>query len=520
MRCLHSEVFLFALSGVERGFYARVSRLGSQWLELDLHFLSLGGGEIALGWWFEECLVPYLMNSSKLEAVQSISIVTGYGKTRMRGARQGDDGMRKRVRAMLDYMGIQEAAQPNKGRIHINKAALIEEVGRNGGRIIFNQEGYNKWKEEQTTANKFPDVPQTVRPRFRPARPGEGPPGIFIREIRVGDTDIFHRVEPEHAARDDVARYHTDDRRGDRGRDHDHRSNDRRYHRRDGGEAERVDYRRDDRYGDRIHGADSRGNRDYHNGDRSRDSDYDRHRDRGRPRQEDHYRDNRGADSRSSHRDDYGRRNSSSYIDDPGHYGDKGSRHYGPDGYRETSTRDLDRRGRSRSRDRGEGPYYNSGGQARDMHRGSSYDRARAPPMVKQEPRHDDPRRRDSHFSSSSGNRMMEDDHYGGYVEPTRPESTNDYSRHDVVVKEEPDNNGYLNRGSFGDAAGSNYQPDMEAGAASGGDNYGYKGPGVGGTKDSLSGTKRGAPDDTQRPQQPTRGYKVEPLTTKRRSSQ
>lgn len=59
-----------------------MSRLGSQWLELDLHFLSLGGGEIALGWWFEECLVPYLVNTSKLEAVQSISIVTGYGKVR------------------------------------------------------------------------------------------------------------------------------------------------------------------------------------------------------------------------------------------------------------------------------------------------------------------------------------------------------------------------------------------------------------------------------------------------------
>ena len=75
--------------GVRKGFYARVSRLGEQWWELDLHFLSLGGGEIALGWWFEECLVPYLVNGSKLAAVKSINIVTGYGKTRMRGARHG-----------------------------------------------------------------------------------------------------------------------------------------------------------------------------------------------------------------------------------------------------------------------------------------------------------------------------------------------------------------------------------------------------------------------------------------------
>lgn len=147
-----------------------------------MHFLSLGGGEIALGWWFEECLVPYLVNTSKLEAVQSISIVTGYGKTRSRGARMNDDGMRLRVRAMLKYMDIHETPQPNKGRIHIDKAALIEVVKKNGGRIRFDLEGYTRFKEEETTANKFPDVVQQVRPRFRPARPGQGPPGTFIRD--------------------------------------------------------------------------------------------------------------------------------------------------------------------------------------------------------------------------------------------------------------------------------------------------------------------------------------------------
>lgn len=160
--------------GVEKGFYARVSRLGTQWLELDLHFLSLGGGEIALGWWFEECLVPYLVNTSKLEAVQSISIVTGYGKTRLRGARQGDDGMRKRVRAMLKYMNIQETPQPNRGRVHIDKAKLIEEVKRNGGRVVFDLDGYMQFKEDETTANTFPDVEQKVRPRYRPENPNCG----------------------------------------------------------------------------------------------------------------------------------------------------------------------------------------------------------------------------------------------------------------------------------------------------------------------------------------------------------
>jgi hypothetical protein len=188
-------------TGVEKGFYARVSRLGSQWLELDLHFLSLGGGEIALGWWFEECLVPYLVNTSKLEAVQSISIVTGYGKTRSRGARMNDDGMRLRVKAMLKHMSIKETPQPNKGRIHINKQELIDEVKKNDGKVVFDHTGYTRFKEEETTSNKFPDVPQQVRARFRPARPGEGPPGTFIREGMDNDPpmkvqDEPHRREP------------------------------------------------------------------------------------------------------------------------------------------------------------------------------------------------------------------------------------------------------------------------------------------------------------------------------------
>jgi hypothetical protein len=75
--------------GVKIGFYAKVSRLGEHWLELDLHFLSIGGGEIAMCWWFEECLVPYLCNSTKLEKVKAINIVTGYGKTRKREVRKG-----------------------------------------------------------------------------------------------------------------------------------------------------------------------------------------------------------------------------------------------------------------------------------------------------------------------------------------------------------------------------------------------------------------------------------------------
>lgn len=198
--------------GVEKGFYARVSRLAAQWLELDLHFLSLGGGEIALGWWFEECLVPYLVNTSKLESVQSIAIVTGYGKTRTRGSRMNDDGMRLRVRAMLDYMNIKETPQPNKGRVHIDKQALIEVVKRNGGKIVFDLEGYKRWKEKETTANKYPDAPQQLRARFRPAMPGEGPPGTFIREGGEQNEDMKQRRAP--TPNDSYPSDHRDNRRG------------------------------------------------------------------------------------------------------------------------------------------------------------------------------------------------------------------------------------------------------------------------------------------------------------------
>ena len=93
-----------------------------------------------------------------------------------------DDGMRLRVKAMLEYMEIAEMPQPNKGRVHIDKEQLIEVVERNGGKIVFDVSGYTNFKHEQTTENKFPDVQQTIRPRFRPAKRGEGPPGTFIRE--------------------------------------------------------------------------------------------------------------------------------------------------------------------------------------------------------------------------------------------------------------------------------------------------------------------------------------------------
>jgi hypothetical protein len=87
------------------------------------------------------------MDIEKLKTVNSISIVTGYGKTRTRGRRQGDDGMKKRVQAMLRFMNIYELPQENAGRIQVDKGLLIEEVERNGGKIVFDLEGYIAWSK-------------------------------------------------------------------------------------------------------------------------------------------------------------------------------------------------------------------------------------------------------------------------------------------------------------------------------------------------------------------------------------
>eukprot|EP00541_Cyclophora_tenuis_P016329 CAMPEP_0116552880 /NCGR_PEP_ID=MMETSP0397-20121206/6731_1 /TAXON_ID=216820 /ORGANISM="Cyclophora tenuis, Strain ECT3854" /LENGTH=581 /DNA_ID=CAMNT_0004077877 /DNA_START=184 /DNA_END=1929 /DNA_ORIENTATION=- len=301
--------------GVERGFYARVSRLGTQWLELDLHFLSLGGGEIALGWWFEECLVPYLVNTSKLAAVKSIDIVTGYGKTRMRGVRHGDDGMRKRVRAMLSFMKIVEVEQPNKGRIHIDKEALTKEVERNGGKIIFDEEGYRQYKLENTTANHIPNVDQKVRPRYSAEHFRDVPLGDAARPVRHRD----YRSQGSSGYDQDY------DHRGRRGSEGRRRSSD------SSGYYDKRDYHRRDSNSDK-----------YRNGYERRGS-YDSHsRDDGRSygRRNSSFREGSSqSDYFSSRRDDKSRQSSSS------HYNGGDSGYSQSDYYSESSQTRYSRRG-------------------------------------------------------------------------------------------------------------------------------------------------------------------------------
>jgi hypothetical protein len=366
---------------VERGFYARVSRLGAQWLELDLHFLSLGGGEIALGWWFEECLVPYLVNTSKLEAVQSISIVTGYGKTRSRGARLNDDGMRLRVRAMLKYMNINETPQPNKGRIHINKQELVEEVKKNEGKIMFDIAGYTRFKEEETTANKFPDVTQQVRSRFRPAKPGEGPQGTFIQD------GMDAPVNPLPYQADDMGR--RDSRRVSAIRSVGGFEQDRR-------DSRRSSYNDEDRGPSRRSSEDGPQDRRGGYGDRNHNGDQER----------------RGSYVDQDRRGGYGdqeRRGSHADQERRGSYGERERRGGGGNGNNEENRGSYGDRDRRNDADRRSSRDNDTRPPGRDDSQGDRGDAHRRDDMPRQPRRHDD---RDQRSSRTNSERPGRDSYY------------------------------------------------------------------------------------------------------------
>uniref|UniRef100_A0A7S3P439 Pentacotripeptide-repeat region of PRORP domain-containing protein n=2 Tax=Amphora coffeiformis TaxID=265554 RepID=A0A7S3P439_9STRA len=186
--------------GVEKGFYSQVSKVGRSSCELALHFLSLGGGEIALGWWFEECLQPVFDDPAKFEAIETITIVTGYGKSRTRGRRHGNDGMKKRVQAMLGFMGIRETPQENAGRVRVDKMSLRDVIHRNNGRVMLDVDGYMAWKSRETTANHVPDVEQKIRARFKAQNPGSGLPP-FIR-VETENTSPEYRLEARRQSLD------------------------------------------------------------------------------------------------------------------------------------------------------------------------------------------------------------------------------------------------------------------------------------------------------------------------------
>jgi len=103
--------------------------------------------------------------------------------------------MRKRILAMLQFMNIYEVEQPNKGRIHIDKEALTREVEKNGGKIIFDEDGYKRWKQKETTANQIPSAPQISRNRN----------GAPRRDEDLGIGELNRRVDDSAAQERDIS---------------------------------------------------------------------------------------------------------------------------------------------------------------------------------------------------------------------------------------------------------------------------------------------------------------------------
>ena len=76
--------------------------------------------------------------------------------------------------------------------------SLLESVQKNGGKIVFDLDSYIAWKERETTVNQVPDVPQKIRPRYRPVVPGSGKPP-FIR-IETESTSPEYRLDAQPIA--------------------------------------------------------------------------------------------------------------------------------------------------------------------------------------------------------------------------------------------------------------------------------------------------------------------------------
>lgn len=183
--------------GIELGVYNNVSRKGQKWMELDLHSLSLGAGEIAVCWWFDNHVVPHLQDAD----IVKILFVTGRGRSRDRVRRYGDDGMRLRCRALLGFLGIKELSQSNMGLIDVEKRTLMNEVQRHGGRLKFDLDGYLCWKKMQKFSSdrgRTSNHEQKIRARFHPSVPGSR----LSPFVRV-DTE---RTSPEYRHGCDVIR--------------------------------------------------------------------------------------------------------------------------------------------------------------------------------------------------------------------------------------------------------------------------------------------------------------------------
>jgi len=176
----HTDVALpLFKQALKLGLYSRVARIGEnqKWVELDLHFLSLGGGEVACRWFFEDRLCE---DMNIVGNIQSIDIVAGYGRTRYRGVRAENDGMLKRVLFMLECFDIKvlnhnaennskyKSERENRGRVKVDVEYFKKRV-LNGDRFKLDCGRYSELKKSLNEAViAASNVPQIERKKVPP----------------------------------------------------------------------------------------------------------------------------------------------------------------------------------------------------------------------------------------------------------------------------------------------------------------------------------------------------------------
>lgn len=117
--------------GIKLGFYTRLfkSNNDNSYIEIDLHFLSVGAAITATLWWFDECIIP------NISTVKTMHIITGYGKSRMENIVKKENtyaklGIAKHVRKVLDLLQLKEIKQSNMGMVKVCVETFSEGVDK------------------------------------------------------------------------------------------------------------------------------------------------------------------------------------------------------------------------------------------------------------------------------------------------------------------------------------------------------------------------------------------------------
>lgn len=107
----------------------------------------------------------------------------------------GDDGMRKRVLAMMHFMNLDEVKQNNMGRVKLDIDKFVQEVRKNDGRILFDAVGYRRYVDEETRANEYVEVEQIRRPKVITSVP---PPPRPMEQNDTGSDTGYFSEKPRH----------------------------------------------------------------------------------------------------------------------------------------------------------------------------------------------------------------------------------------------------------------------------------------------------------------------------------